>query len=251
MADRWSIHLARPPGFLSGAEPQVVQWFHDNVYDRADLDDEATIQSLVTSYRAEAARLGIRGDESDGPAAIAYARLQLGLTNWAQIAGSAGSVAPSGTNALPAPLLDVVGAYVEQQIAPARNAEIAAGQYLGDDVRLVAAAGLNNSTAAEAIIGHDVPSYLAVRNPDTTRPPGGVPMPGQQDAYGQVTTSGIEGTRTAPSAALSGPPSSLGGGYANAPVSTSAPLTALVSGLNPYYVAAGVVLLYLWMKGQK
>lgn len=88
--------------------------------------------------------------------------------------------------------------------------------------------------------------------------PGGVPMPGQQDAYGTVSTAGAEGSRVPPSPQYSGPPSGPGGTYAGdyggynpvmVPGFGSASFS--LSSINPFYLAAGAALLWLVFRKKK
>lgn len=215
--ERWSYHLARPPGILGDAEPEVIRWFHDNIYDRPELDPNQQLANVIDAYKREANRLGIRVDETDWLNAENYARLQLGTTSWAHIAGEGGSAAPQGPNALSAPLLDVIHQVQEAAIAPLRAAEIAHGDYLGDDVRLLASTGLNNAVVGAQIA--NTPQAAIALSPEPARYEAPLQAAGQTGYTGTggfSTQSAFNGFGTSGSMPSVGLPTAAGGAGAMA-----------------------------------
>src|SRR3954466_15468308 len=122
--DRWSFNLARPPGWLADESAAVIRWYHDNVFDRQDLDPNATTASIENSMRQDAARLGVRLPDDSAGVLRLYGRLQIGETSWAAIAGSDGSAATSGGGPN---LLDQIAAAQSQVLTSTRAADLAAG----------------------------------------------------------------------------------------------------------------------------
>jgi len=121
---RWSYHLERMPAWLEGQPAAEQAWWKANVYDRPELDVNATIQSYLAEYRQTAADLGVRADEGDAEILHLIYDLQQGLITWKQIAGSAGS-AP--TTSGEAPLLDMLEQQQQQAVAAYRTSVVASG----------------------------------------------------------------------------------------------------------------------------
>jgi hypothetical protein len=148
---RWSYALARPPGWLTSAEASVVDWYKQRVFDRGEgFSTSDELERIERAFIAEADRLGVRADAGSANNLLNAARLDLGLTSWAQIAGSAGSAAPTGAGALSAPLLDVIAANDAARIRAVSDAISLSGGNpgSGDDVRLLAAAAAMGITPA-------------------------------------------------------------------------------------------------------
>jgi hypothetical protein len=63
---RWSFHLARPPAAMYELSDGAVAWWLKNVYDNAALSDPMGYQrKLIDDWRVEAARRGVRANETD------------------------------------------------------------------------------------------------------------------------------------------------------------------------------------------
>jgi hypothetical protein len=63
---RWSLSLARPPASMYQLSDAAVRWWHDNVFDNANVTDpQAYSQKLINDWRAEAVRRGITPDQTD------------------------------------------------------------------------------------------------------------------------------------------------------------------------------------------
>lgn len=133
---RWSLNLARPPGWLAGQDQRIINWYHDNLFDR-NLDPNITLEQWVKEYRAQAAGFGVRVDDGDGPVLVNVAALQLGMVTWLGIAGAAGTTGPNN-------ILDQKYAN-ETAIV---NAARAAGATDGTDSILLAAAGVTDEHPA-------------------------------------------------------------------------------------------------------
>lgn len=114
---RWSYNLARPPGWLAGESNAVIQWYHDNVFDRQDIDPNATLAQIENTFRNEAARLGVRAPADSAGCLQWYGALQVGEADWKTIAGQTGSAQPSGAGSLSTPYLDAYAANQSTAIA--------------------------------------------------------------------------------------------------------------------------------------
>lgn len=121
---RWSYHLARPPDPRMAQDHDFGDWAKANIYDRPELDPNATVQSYVNDYRRTAADLGVRADETDANVLYSIYLLDTGRTTWKEIAGSAGS-APTASGE--APLLDVIAQQQAQAIDSYRTQIVSAG----------------------------------------------------------------------------------------------------------------------------
>lgn len=126
--DRWSLALARPPGWLDSESPAVIGFYHDLVFDNPNVGDpNGMLADIEAQTRAEAQRLGIRlSDDSAGVLRV-YGRLQVGETTWKAVAGQTGSVTPTGAGALSTPYLDAYRANEVQAIDAFRAAPPASG----------------------------------------------------------------------------------------------------------------------------
>lgn len=182
---RWSFHLARPPAFLAGADASVINWFKNRVYDRSDVDPNAELARIEQAYRTEAARLGVRAAEDSASVLLAAAELELGLTTWQQIAGSAGSATPSGEGALSAPILDVISASDQERIRAFREAvTISGGDPDKTDANVLAILGPSIQPATRSVNPAPVivsptlatPVGLGDRNPAAFGDVGPVPL---------------------------------------------------------------------------
>lgn len=155
--ERWSYNLARPPGWLVGASDAVVRWYHDNVFDRRDIDPNASLASIEDTFRRDAARLGVRAPADSAGCLLAYGQLQVGETNWAEIAGGSGSAAPSGAGALAAPLLDVIAAQEAAAVSAYRATPgvplSSAGTPEGTDATILANLRLTGGDIATTLAG--------------------------------------------------------------------------------------------------
>ncbi len=225
--ERWSYHLARPPAWLQSAEPSVIQWFHDQVYNRPDLDPNATILSIEDEYRRESARLGVRADATSANVLLAYARLQLGLITWQQIANEAGTLAPTGAGALEAPILDVIASREQAAIDTLRQSGAEIDSTDANVLALLQSAGANFSA------GIVQPFALS-------------PVPAPQERISQALGQGSPAVASPYSGLSSFEGFGPGGNYA-----TMAPVRAVSSprGISPLILlaVAGVVA-YLVMR---
>lgn len=119
--ERWSYHLARPPGWLYDQDQSMIDFYHDEVFNRSDLDSNATLARIEENMRREASRLGIRLPDDSAGVLRLYAQLQMGQTTWKAIAGYTGSATPSGEGALSQPYLDVYDQAATAAVDAARN----------------------------------------------------------------------------------------------------------------------------------